>query len=56
MIVNSDAKALEINCAAFLSQDSVLLEEIINKVDIHSVNQEVLKLPSRLIAKIFIFR
>lgn len=56
MIINSDAKALEINCAAFLSQDNVLLEEVRNGFDMHSANQEMLKLPSRLIAKIFVFR
>ena len=56
MIVNSDAKSLEVNCAAFLSQDSVLLEEVRNGFDMHSSNQERLGLPSRLIAKVFVFR
>lgn len=56
MIINSDAKALEINCAAFLSQDSILLNEVRQGFDMHSANQEMLKLPSRLIAKIFVFR
>jgi DNA polymerase I len=56
MIVNSDAKSLEINCAAYLSQDPVLLEEVRNGFDMHSSNQEILGLPSRLIAKVFVFR
>lgn len=56
MIINSDAKALEVNCAAFLSQDPVLLDEVRNGFDMHSSNQEMLGLPSRLIAKIFVFR
>lgn len=56
MIVNSDAKSLEVNCAAYLSQDPTLLEEVRGGFDMHSSNQEILGLPSRLIAKIFVFR
>jgi len=56
MIVNSDAKALEVNCAAYLSQDPVLLEEVRGGFDMHSNNQQVLGLPTRLIAKTFVFR
>jgi DNA polymerase-1 len=56
MIVNSDAKALEVNCAAYLSQDPVLLEEVRSGFDMHSSNQQVLGLPTRLIAKTFVFR
>lgn len=60
MIVNGDAKALEIVCAAFLSQDKVLIEELRNGVDLHSVNQKEWGLPEgklgRLIAKIGNFR
>lgn len=56
MLVNGDAKALEIVGAAFLSQDKILCEEIISGVDLHSKNQAALGLPSRLIAKIFVFR
>jgi len=55
-IVNSDAKALEVNCAAYLSQDPVLLEEVRSGFDMHSSNQQVLGLPTRLIAKTFVFR
>lgn len=72
MIINADAKQLEINVAAFLSQDSILLDEVRNKVDLHKSNQIRFKLPGwqdaeqgiaspkadfgRLIAKKFSFR
>jgi len=39
-----------------LSGDKVGLQEILNGVDMHSDNQQRFKLPSRLIAKTFIFR
>jgi DNA polymerase I-like protein with 3'-5' exonuclease and polymerase domains len=55
-ICNVDARALEVYCAAYLSKDKLLCQELIDGVDIHSVNQEALGLPSRGIAKIFIFR
>lgn len=41
---------------AYLSQDPLLIKEIVDGVDLHSRNQEMLNLPSRLIAKIFVFR
>ena len=56
MLINCDAKALEIVCASFLSQDQVSCDEIRNNVDQHSANQERFKLPTRLIAKTFVFR
>lgn len=56
MLVNVDASSLEVNCAAYLSQDRVLIDEITNGLDIHSRNQESFGLPSRLIAKILVFR
>ena len=60
MFVNCDASGLEVNCAAFLSQDPTLMDEIVNKADIHSNNQARFGLPKgeegRLIAKIFVFR
>lgn len=56
MIVNVDASALEWNVAAYLSQDPVAHEEIWNKVDQHTENQKRFGLPSRLIAKTFVFR
>lgn len=56
MIINCDAKALEIVCAGYLSRDEVLYDELRRSVDIHANNQERFKLPSRLIAKTFVFR
>lgn len=55
-IVNCDARQLEINVVAYLSQDPLLIKEITNKFDIHADNQMKFNLPSRLIAKIFMFR
>lgn len=56
MIINGDANALEVRVAAFLSQDQVLIDELVRGVDIHSLNQEAFNLPSRLIAKTLKFR
>jgi DNA polymerase I-like protein with 3'-5' exonuclease and polymerase domains len=56
MIINCDAKALEWVVGSYLSQDKIAIQEIIDKVDQHSLNQKAFGLPSRLIAKIFVFR
>lgn len=56
MLIKVDAKALEWRVAAYLSQDAVAIEEIKNGVDIHEENRKHFNLPSRLIAKTFIFR
>ena len=62
MIVNADAKSLEWVTYLFLSQDKIGIEEWHNVVadptkhDIHRSNQEAFRLPSRLIAKVFLFR
>ena len=56
MLLNADAKALEWVCAAYLSQDKVAMNEIHNQVDQHTDNQARFGLPSRLIAKTFVFR
>lgn len=56
MIIQSDAKQLEINVAAYLSQDPTMLHEVANKVDLHEDNRKRFDLPSRLIAKKFVFR
>jgi DNA polymerase-1 len=56
MLLQADASALEIRVAAYLSQDQVLINEIVNGVDLHTDNQEKFGLPSRLIAKILNFR
>ena len=62
MIVNVDAKSLEWATYLFLSQDPVGMEEWYSvchdptKHDIHKANQVAFNLPSRLIAKVFLFR
>ena len=56
MIINGDAKALEWVAGTFLSQDKLAIQEIWDGVDQHSVNMNAFKLPSRLIAKKFVFR
>lgn len=62
MIVNVDAKSLEWCTYMFLSQDKVGIDEWNSVVadpktnDIHTANQLAFKLPSRLIAKVFLFR
>jgi DNA polymerase I-like protein with 3'-5' exonuclease and polymerase domains len=55
-LVNADAKALEWLGAVYLSKDKVGYEEIRNEVDQHTENQKAFGLPSRLIAKKFVFR
>jgi DNA polymerase I len=47
---------LEWRVALELSQDQVGIQEILNKDDVHSNNQAAFELPSRLIAKIYLFR
>ena len=54
--MNADASSLEVNCVAYLAQDKVLMDEILNGLEIHSRNQEAFGLPTRLIAKILVFR
>lgn len=56
MIVQADVKGLEVVCAAFLSRDAVLLQELRDGVDIHKANEIAFGLPSRLIAKVLKFR
>ena len=56
MLIDADFKGLEILCAAYLSQDKVLIDELRKGVDIHTDNQARLGLPSRLVAKVFVFR
>lgn len=56
MLLQADAKQLEWVGATFLSQDATALEEIWNEVDQHADNQARFGLPSRLIAKTFVFR
>ncbi len=47
---------MEIRVAAFLSQDPVLVQEIVDGADLHTDNQQRFGLPSRLLAKVFNFR
>lgn len=56
MLVSVDAKALEWLCVAYLSKDPVAYQEILDGVDQHTDNQTRFGLPSRLIAKTFVFR
>ena len=56
MLLQADAKQLEWICATFLSQDRKAYWEIWDEVDQHSDNQQRFGLPSRLIAKTFVFR
>lgn len=56
MLVNADAKALEWLCAVYLSKDKVGYEEINGNVDQHTQNQVQFGLPSRDVAKRFVFR
>jgi DNA polymerase-1 len=56
MIVSCDAAQLEWRTAVELSNDKTGLAEILEKQDTHSLNQKAFELPSRLIAKIYLFR
>lgn len=57
MYVQCDAKQLEWRTAVELSQDETGIKELSDPtIDIHANNQVELVLPSRLIAKIFLFR
>jgi len=56
MLIKVDAKYLDWVCAVYLSQDEVGIKEILENEDIHTNNQRRLALPSRLIAKVFLFR
>jgi len=56
MLLQADAKQLEWIGATYLSQDKIAIDEIWREVDMHSDNQARFKLPSRLIAKTFVFR
>lgn len=55
-IVNVDFKSLEVVTAAWLSQDEVMMEEIIAGTDMHEANRVAFDLPDRGIAKILKFR
>lgn len=56
MLIKCDAAQLEWRTKVVLSQDSVALREINNNEDLHSDNQKFFKLPTRTIAKNFLYR
>jgi len=56
MLLQCDAAQLEWRVALELSNDLVGIAEVLNGDDTHANNQTAFDLPSRLIAKIFLFR
>jgi DNA polymerase I-like protein with 3'-5' exonuclease and polymerase domains len=56
LILKADAAQLEWRVKAFLSQDPIAIKEIAEDLDLHTDNQQKFGLPSRLIAKIFLYR
>lgn len=54
--LNSDVKGLEWRTLVESSGDELALNEILSGSDMHSDNQQRFGLPSRLIAKVFLFR
>lgn len=55
-LINIDVKALEWCVAAYLADDDTAITEILLGIDQHLDNQSTLGLPSRLVAKTFVFR
>lgn len=55
-MIEADTKYLEWLAAVYLSKDKVGYLEISKDFDLHTDNQQRLKLPERLIAKRFLFR
>jgi DNA polymerase I len=56
MLIKVDVKGLEWVSAVYLSQDKRGIQEVNDGYDQHAGNQQALSLPSRLIAKTFLFR
>jgi DNA polymerase-1 len=56
MLIQCDASQLEWRTALELSKEWVGINEILEGEDTHAKNQKAFGLPSRLIAKIFLFR
>lgn len=56
MLIQCDASQLEWRTALELSKDWIGINEILSGEDTHAKNQTAFGLPSRLIAKIFLFR
>lgn len=55
-LIQADVKQLEWRTILFLSQDQVGIQEVIDDEDAHALNQVAFDLPSRLIAKVYLFR
>jgi DNA polymerase-1 len=56
MLIQCDASQLEWRTLLELAKDEVGINEILGGEDTHAKNQDAFGLPSRLIAKIFLFR
>lgn len=56
MLISCDASQLEWRTIVELSRDQTALKEILNGEDTHSLNQKAFLLPSRLVAKKYLFR
>ena len=56
MFISCDAKQLEWRTVVELSGDQTALTEILQGQDTHELNRQAFELPSRLIAKIYLFR
>lgn len=56
MLVQCDASQLEWRTILELARDPVGIREVLEKQDAHALNQKALNLPTRNIAKIFLFR
>ncbi len=55
-LISCDAKQLEWRTILELSQDATGITEVLDDQDAHALNQVAFELPSRLIAKIYLFR
>ena len=56
MLINCDVKSLEVVVAAELADDKVLKDELVQRLDLHDLNQKRFGLPDRVTAKRFIFK
>lgn len=56
MLISCDAAQLEWRTILELSGDKVGIQEVLENQDAHSLNQQAFDLPSRFIAKIYLFR
>lgn len=56
MLISVDAKQLEWRTILELSRDATGIKEVLEGQDTHALNQKAFELPSRLIAKIYLFR